>query len=101
MNRLNHERQVLLFALLTGLPGSVTAIALLWHMDLSSKLQWTLTVVILWTWVGFAFAVRSRVVFPLRTLSNLLAALREGDFSIRARGSASNDARGERATERK
>jgi nitrogen fixation/metabolism regulation signal transduction histidine kinase len=85
--------------MLTGLPGSVTAIALLWHMDLSSKLQWTLTVVILWTWVGFAFAVRSRVVFPLRTLSNLLAALREGDFSIRARVSASNDALGELTTE--
>ena len=99
MNRLNHERQVLLLALLTGLPGSVTAIALLWHMGLSSKLQWTLTVVILWTWLGFAFAVRNRVVFPLRTLSNLLAALREGDFSIRARLPVYDDALGELTTE--
>ena len=99
MNRLNHERQVLLLALLTGLPGSVTAVALLWHMSLSSKLQWTLTVVILWTWLGFAFAVRNRVVFPLRTLSNLLAALREGDFSIRARLPVYDDALGELTTE--
>ena len=95
MKRLNHERQVLLLALLTGLPGSVIALALLWHMDLSAKLQWTLTVTILWVWLGFAFAVRNRVVFPLRTLSNLLAALREGDFSIRARVAGPEDALGE------
>ena len=34
-------------------------------------------------------------MFPLRTLSNLLAALREGDFSIRARGAEREDALGE------
>ena len=34
-------------------------------------------------------------MFPLQTLSNLLAALREGDFSIRARGAAHDDALGE------
>ena len=99
MKRLNHERQILLLALMTGLPGSVIALALLWHMDLTAKLQWTLTVMILWVWLGFAFAVRNRVVFPLRTLSNLLAALREGDFSIRARGSGPEDALGELTTE--
>ena len=38
--------------------------------------------------VGFAFAVRERVVFPLQTLSNLLGALREGDFSVRGRSAA-------------
>ena len=36
--------------------------------------------------LGCSFAVRHRVVLPLQTLSNLLAALRERDFSIRARG---------------
>jgi len=46
-------------------------------------------------WLSFAFTAQSRVVFPLRTLSNLLAALREGDFSIRARGANIDDALGE------
>jgi two-component system, NtrC family, nitrogen regulation sensor histidine kinase NtrY len=32
---------------------------------------------------------------PLQTLSNLLAALREGDFSIRARGASRDDALGD------
>ena len=45
--------------------------------------------------LGFALALRERVVLPLQTLSNLLAALREGDFSIRARGTADDDPLGE------
>ena len=39
-------------------------------------------------WAGCSFSVRHRVVLPLQTLSNLLAALRESDFSIRARGAS-------------
>jgi two-component system, NtrC family, nitrogen regulation sensor histidine kinase NtrY len=35
------------------------------------------------------------VAFPLQTLSNLIAAMREGDFSIRGRGGTSPDALGE------
>ena len=35
--------------------------------------------------VGFALALRERVVMPLQTVANLLSALREGDFSIRGR----------------
>ena len=46
-------------------------------------------------WLSFAFSAQSRVMFPLRTLSNLLAALREGDFSIRARGANREDVLGE------
>jgi nitrogen fixation/metabolism regulation signal transduction histidine kinase len=35
-----------------------------------AKVQWTLTVLIVGAWLGFALAVRERVVFPLQTLSN-------------------------------
>jgi nitrogen fixation/metabolism regulation signal transduction histidine kinase len=45
-------------------------------------------------WFGVAFALRERVVRPLQTLSNMLAALREEDFSIRARGARTDDALG-------
>src|SRR6185295_19890131 len=47
----------------------------------------------------FAFAVRRRVVFTLQTFSNLLAALREGDYSIRGRQASPHDALGEVMTE--
>src|ERR1035437_8195605 len=82
---LSHEGRVVLLALLAGLPGSAAALWMLWSGDFSAKVQWTLSVLISAAWLGFAFAVRERVVFPLQTLSNLLGALREGDFSVRGR----------------
>jgi PAS domain S-box-containing protein len=90
-----YERRILLLALCAGLASTVVALILLWTGGYSSKLQWTLTVLMVLTWLSFAFTAQSRVVFPLRTLSNLLAALREGDFSIRARGANEGDALGE------
>ncbi len=93
---MNHERRILTTALLAGFPGVLVALLLLWVWgDYTPKVQWTLTVVILGTWLGFSFALRQRVAFPLQTLSNLLAALREGDYSIRARRAGGEDALGE------
>jgi nitrogen fixation/metabolism regulation signal transduction histidine kinase len=92
----SHEGRVVLLALLAGLPGSVAALWMLWTKDPSeARVQWTLTVVIVGAWLGFALAVRERVVFPLQTLSNLLGALREGDFSVRGRSPRPDDALGE------
>jgi len=45
-------------------------------------------------WLGVAAALRERVVRPLQTLSNMLAALKEEDFSMRARGARTDDALG-------
>ena len=92
---LTHDRRVLLFALGAGVPGTALALILLWSGDFSLKLQWTLTLFVLALWSALAFAARERVIFPLQTVSNLLAALREEDFSIRARGSGRDDPLGE------
>ena len=67
------------------------ALALLWTGDYTPKVQWTLSALIVLALVGFAGAVRSRVVVPLQTLANLLAALREDDFSIRGRAANPDD----------
>src|ERR1035438_2084356 len=91
---LGHEGRVVLLAVLAGLPGSAIALFGCWSGDFSSKVQWTLTVLIAGVWLGCAFAVRERVVFPLQTLSNLLGALREGDFSVRGRSPRPDDALG-------
>jgi len=90
-----YERRILLLALAAGLGGTVIAIILLWTGAYSSRVQWTLTVLMVFAWLSFAFSAQNRVVFPLRTVSNLLAALREGDFSIRARGASQDDVLGE------
>lgn len=92
---LTHENRVLLLALAAGIPGVVLSTVLLWVGDYSDSTRWTLSVLLLIFWVGFAFAVRSTVVRPLQTLSNMQSALREGDFSFRVRGARSGDALGE------
>ena len=84
--RLTHDRRVLLMALFAALPGSLLALGLLWFGDHSSRVQWTCTVLVIGLWWGIALALQNTVVRPLQTLSNLLAALREEDFSFRARG---------------
>src|SRR5262245_193319 len=82
---LTHDRRILLMACAAGLPGVLVSLIVLWAGDYSAKVQWTLSVLVVGLWIGFAFALRDRVVYPLQTISNLLAALREDDFSIRGR----------------
>jgi two-component system nitrogen regulation sensor histidine kinase NtrY len=74
-----------LLALAAGLPGAVTSLVILWTGDYTPKVQWTLTVLIVGVLLGVAGSLRNRVVLPLQTLANLLAAMREDDFSIRGR----------------
>jgi len=93
--RLPHEGRIAIFAALTWLPGSLVAFCLLWFGDHSTKVQWTLTILIAFGGLGFGAALFHRVIFPLRTVSNMLAALREGDFSMRAHGARLDDALGE------
>jgi len=90
----NHERRVFYLALLAGLPGVVASMTLLWRGGYSGKVQWTLGLVVIGVWFITALVLRERVVRPLQTLSNMLAALREGDYSIRARGADRDDALG-------
>jgi two-component system nitrogen regulation sensor histidine kinase NtrY len=95
MKWLTHDRRVWLMALGAGLPGTSIALILLWRGDFSAKVQLTLTLFVVGLWWGVSVALRDRVVYPLQTLSNLLAALREEDFSIRARGQRRDDPLGE------
>ena len=71
---------------MAGLPGVAISLGFLWLGSYSAKVQWTVSVFLVGGWLGFSYAVRERVIRPLQTLSNMLAGLREGDFSIRVRG---------------
>src|SRR5205814_5962107 len=81
--------------LLAGLAAVFASMCYLWGGDATPKEQWTYSVAIVGCWLGFAGAVRSRVVRPLQTMANLLSALREGDFSIRARGARRDEPLGD------
>ena len=92
--RLRLDQQLFVLALGAGLPGALTALVILWTEPYTPKVQWTLTVVILSALFGLAASVRTHIVVPLQTLANLLAALREDDFSIRGRATNPEDPMG-------
>jgi two-component system, NtrC family, nitrogen regulation sensor histidine kinase NtrY len=95
MKSLTYERRIQLLALATGIPGTLVALVLLWFGPYSSQTALTFTILILSLWLGFAVSLQHRVIFSLQTLSNLLAAMREEDFSLRGRGARNDDAMGE------
>ncbi len=83
--KLGHDTRVFVLALLAGLPGVLATAALLAFNGFSDRAQWSVNLLVVLFWLGFAFAARGRVAGPLRTLANLLEAMRQGDYSIRAR----------------
>ena len=89
-----HESRVFLAALAAGLPAVLVAEWLLWTEDHSLRVQVTGSLMVVGTWLIGSALVRERVLRPLQTIANLLAALREGDYSIRARGASVEDGLG-------
>jgi PAS domain S-box-containing protein len=90
--RLGHDRRIFLLGLMIGFPGVATALALLVLGDFSAHLQWSAGVALVLAWLGLTAALREQVARPLGTLANMLSALKEGDFSIRARVGDASDA---------
>ena len=93
--RLLFEQRVTVLALAAGFPAVLLAAFLLWYDDYSGRVQWTADLFLVIIWLGFSFSLKQRIVRPLQTLSNILAAIREGDYSIRGRRAAVGDALGE------
>jgi len=88
-----HEQRMMLLALAAGLPAVITAMSFIWFTgNHTPKVEWTLSVLIIGFWLGFAASVKENVANPLRTLANLLEAMREGDYSIRGREDRNEDA---------
>src|SRR5215475_13233660 len=94
-HRFSHQGKLTWLILGAVGPAIVIVMLMLWMGDYTAKVQWTLTILILVFAASFISAARDHVVHPLQTMSNLLAALREGDYSIRARGARGDDALGE------
>src|SRR5204862_6850344 len=94
-HRITHEGRLTWLTLAAAAPATIVALLLLWFGDHTAKVQWTLTLLIVGFGLGFVLNAREHVMRPLQTMTNVLAALREGDYSIRARGARADDALGE------
>ncbi|MBA2622270.1 MAG: PAS domain-containing sensor histidine kinase [Chthoniobacterales bacterium] len=95
LRRFSHEGRITWLIVGAVLPSALVALALLWFGDYTAKVQWTLTLFVAGCGLGFVMSAREHLIRPLQTMTNLLAALREGDYSIRARGARVDDALGE------
>jgi len=93
--RLKFEKRVTFLALAAGFPAVCLCAFLLWYDNYSARVQWTADLFLAIFWLSIAFNLKQRIVRPLQTLSNILAAIREGDYSIRGRRAAMGDALGE------
>src|SRR5580765_2834589 len=93
--RIKFERRVTLLALGAGFPAVGLCAFLLWYDGYSAQVQWTVDLLLALLWLGISFNLKTRIVRPLQTLSNILAAIREGDYSIRGRRALTGDALGE------
>jgi nitrogen fixation/metabolism regulation signal transduction histidine kinase len=93
--RLAHDQHVFLLSLAAGAPGVVASLALLTIYVDDAKIRWTVGVVVVLVWLFTSLTLRERVLRPLQTSANLLAALREEDFSVRGRGARAGDPLGE------
>jgi len=92
---LTFERRVSVLALTAGFPAVALCAWLLWYDDYSGRVQWTIDLFLVLLWLSVSFSLKQRIVRPLQTLSNILAAIREGDYSIRGRRAETGDALGE------
>ena len=90
-----YDRRVIVAGLISIAPVVVTLFALLLLEPHDRSARITISVLVALSLLIFVAAVHAQLVYPLRTLSNLISALREEDYSIRARGARRDDAIGE------
>jgi nitrogen fixation/metabolism regulation signal transduction histidine kinase len=78
------DLRILVLALAGGAPGAALSLWLLWRHVPSQAARFTLAALVLGALLGCALLLQAEVVRPLQRLANLLAAIREGDYSLRA-----------------
>jgi two-component system, NtrC family, nitrogen regulation sensor histidine kinase NtrY len=97
--RLLYERRIGFYSFLAALPGIIVSGILVWLQPWSTESKLALSFVGLLVWWILALALHEQTIRPLQTLANVVAALREEDYSFRARGAATDDALGELSLE--
>jgi nitrogen fixation/metabolism regulation signal transduction histidine kinase len=89
------ETRIMVAALLVATPGLVALAIALWSNAVPRADVVAIAVAVGLPTLVLALRLRGQVAFPLYTVSNLLEALREGDFSLRGSRARRGDAIGE------
>ncbi|MGD0214945.1 MAG: ATP-binding protein [Terriglobales bacterium] len=97
--RLLYEHRISLYSFLVALPGIAVSGVLIWLQPWSTESKFAFSFLGLLIWWVLALLLHEQTVRPLQTLANVVAALREEDYSFRARGAVADDALGELSIE--
>lgn len=97
--RLSFERRLRLWLTAFALPALVLGGLLLAKGDASIATILAALIAFAFFWLIAVSAFTEQIVRPMQTLANVVAALREDDFSFRARGARRGDALGDLAIE--
>jgi len=97
--RLSFEKRLRLWLYLLGLPMVLLCWLLLLRHSVEGLEQLLVILALVLGWVFAVSLLMEQIIRPLQTLANVVAALREDDYSFRARGGQRNDAIGDLALE--
>lgn len=97
--RLLYENRISLYSFLVALPALIVSGVLIWIQPWSLASRLSLMGAELFAWWILALALQEQTTRPLQTLANVIASLREEDYSFRARNAAPEDALGELSLE--
>ena len=89
------QARIVILALAGGVPALLAAFVLLRDAPIADSVHRLIVVILVGVWVGFAIAVHKATIEPLRSIANLLEALRGGDYAIRGRHGRKGDALGD------
>lgn len=89
---MHYERRITFLAILACLPSVLAMLLLLPLIDVRPRFKLTIAAAVLFaTWMALRY-LRRRLAYSLLTLSNIAAAIRENEFSLRARADDGDDA---------
>lgn len=89
------ERKIVTIALAALIPMVAVALTLAFAGPFSPQVRWTVIFFVVTSIFVATWVLHEQLIYPLRTLSNLITALREEDYSLRGRRARRDDALGE------
>lgn len=95
MRRISHFNRLKLLAFASATPGLLATAILLWHGDYDTKVWFTCLGLAAALWLFFSVRLFNGLKHPLQSASNMLSAVREGDFSLHPSHPRADDPLGE------
>lgn len=92
---MRYERKIVFISLAALAPTAIAALLLAWLGEFDAKVTWTVLFFVIVSALLASYFLHEQLVYPLRTLANLITALREEDYSLRARSPDRDDALGD------